>query len=324
MRPLPVYLAFLASLYLASPAAAQEVILQEYGDVHMESAAGWVAVEKGFYGKLRVKQVQGEPAISPVQQVHAAGKSGSIAFGIDYPENIIRAREKERMDLVALSVDFQSSAIRIISWKPIISAKDIKGGISVWTGLDARPKCAIGRAWEKQLTIQNQGSDLRGWLEGSRPFASAMTYYELITVQREVKKMGKIFYTVDYRDLGIDWMDRVLFTTGEIVKKHPEVIQSVVTGRYKAFQWALENPGETFEILKRVNEDLDFLRETDAVSPVKALMVTPDTKKQGFGYILPKKWENVARNMFKAGLLDQMPDVKKVYTEKFPSGIMPK
>jgi len=53
-------------------------------------------------------------------------------------------------------------------------------------------------------------------------------------------------------------------------------------------------------------------------------MITPDTRKYGLGYIFPKKWENIARDMFKAGLLEKMPDVKKVYTEKFPSGVMPK
>jgi len=28
--------------------------------------------------------------------------------------------------------------------------------------------------------------------------------------------------------------------------------------------------------------------------------------------------------MVKGGLLDKMPDVKKAYTEKFPSGVLPK
>ena len=136
--------------------------------------------------------------------------------------------------------------------------------------------------------------------------------------------MGKTFYTVDYKDLGIDWMDNVLFTTEEIIKKYPDVVQAVVTGRYKGFQWALGNPKETFEILKKINEGLDFAHEMDAVAPMKALMITPDTKKNGLGYILPKKWENVARDMFKAGLLEKMPEMKKIYTEKFPSGVMRK
>ncbi|MCJ7749281.1 MAG: ABC transporter substrate-binding protein, partial [Desulfobacterales bacterium] len=176
----------------------------------------------------------------------------------------------------------------------------------------------------KQFTIQNQGEDIKSWLAGTYPLASAMTYNELIIAQREMKKMGKAFYTIDYKDLGIDWMDNILFTTEEIIKKYPDVVQAVVTGRYKGFKWAFENPRETFDILKKQNEGLDFAHEMDAVAPMKLLMITPETKKYGLGYIYPKKWENVARDMFKAGLLEKMPDVRKVYTEKFASNIMPK
>src|SRR4030042_2909527 len=303
---------------------AQEVIVHEAWFIHMESAGGWVALNKGCYGKVKVKEVQGGPGISPIQKVVAAVRAGNIAFGNDYPENIIRAREKEGIDLVALSVDFQTSAIRIISWKPINSSKDIKGNFGIWIGYDDKAKCAVGRGWEKQFTIQNQGGDIKPWLAGTWPIASAMTYNELITAQRQTKKMGKTFYTTDYKDLGIDWMDNVLFTTEEIIKKHPEGVQAVVTGRYKGFQWALENTKETFELLKKINEGLDFAHEMDAVAPMKALMITPEHKKSGLGYILPKKWENVTKDMFKAGLLEKMPDAKKFYTDKFPSGIMPK
>jgi len=301
-----------------------EVVVHEAGLIHMESGGGWVAVDKGFYGKVNVKEIQGEPEISPIQKVIAAVRAGHIAFGNDYPENILRAREKEGMDLVAVSVDFQTSAMRIISWNPIKSSKDIKGNFGIWIGYDAKAKCVVGKGWEKQFTIQNQGQDIKPWLMGAWPFASAMTYNELIMAQREMKKMGKKFYTIDYKDLGIDWMDNVLFTTGEIIKKYPDIVRAVVTGRYKGFQWIFDNPKEAFEILKKTNEGLDFVREMDAVSPMKALMMTADTKKDGFGYLNPKKWENVAKDMFRAGLLEKMPDVRKVYYDKFPSGVIPK
>jgi NitT/TauT family transport system substrate-binding protein len=302
----------------------KEAIVYEAWLVHMESAGGWVAADKGFYGKVNVTEVQGGPGISPIQEVLAAVKMGNIAFGNDYPENVIRVCEKEGVDLVAMSVDFQSSAMRIISWKPIKSAKEIKGNFGLWTGYDAKAKCVVGKGWEKQFTIQNQGEDIKPWLARNWLLASAMTYNELITAQREMRKVGKIFYTIDYRYFGIDWMDNVLFTTEEIVKKYPDVVQAVVTGRYKGFRWTYENPRETFEILKKIDEDLDFVHEMDAIAPMKALMITPDTRKYGLGYILPKKWENVARDMFKAGLLEKMPEVKKIYNEKFPSGVMPK
>ena len=321
-----LYLAFLILLTLPSHAMGQEkeAIVYEAWLVHMESAGGWVAADKGFCGKVNVTEVQGGPGISPIQKVFAVVRAGNIAFGNDYPENIIRAREKEGIDLVAVSVDFQASAMRIISWKPIRSAKNIKGDFGIWIGYDTKAKCAVGKGWEKQFTIRNQGEDIKPWLARNWSLASAMTYNELIIAQREMKKMRKTFYTIDYKSLGIDWMDNVLFTTEEIVKKYPDVVQAVVTGRYKGFRWAYENPRETFEILKKINEGLDFVHEMDAIAPMKALMITPDTRKYGLGYILPKKWENVARDMFKAGLLEKMPDVKKVYTEKFPSGVMPK
>jgi len=326
MKRYMVCFMFLTLIGLPCSAVGQEreAVVHEAWLIHMESAGGWVAAAKGFYGKVKVKEVQGGPGISPIHKVVAGVRAGNISFGIDYPENIFREREKEGIDLVAVSVDFQTSAMRIISWAPIKSAHDIKGNFGIWAGYDAKAKCAVGKGWEKQFTIRNQGRDIKPWLAGAWPLASAMTYNELITAQRETKKMGKAFYTIDYKDLGIDWMDNVLFTTEEIIKKYPDVVQAVVTGRYKGFQWAFENPREAFAILKKNNEGLDLTHEMDAVSPMKALMINADTKKNGLGYINPKKWENIAKDMHKAGLLDKMPDVKKVYSERFPSGVMPK
>jgi NitT/TauT family transport system substrate-binding protein len=315
-------LTFLISI--STPVLAQEILVHEAWSVHMESAGGWVAAARGHYGNISVKEVQGGPGISSIQSVVASIKAGNIAFGVDYPENLLRVREKEGIDLVAVSVDFQNSAMRIVSWKPIQSAKDIRGDFAIWPGYEARVKCAVGKGWEKQLTLREQGADIRPWLAGEWSYASAMTYNELITAQREVKKVGKKFYTVDFRDLGINWMDNVVFTTGEIIKKQPEIVQAVVAGRYKGFLWAFENPRETFEILKKVDETVDYAHEMDAVSPLKALMITPETRKSGLGYIHPRKWGNVAKDLLRVGLLENAANVKRVYTEKFPSGVLPR
>jgi ABC-type nitrate/sulfonate/bicarbonate transport system substrate-binding protein len=136
--------------------------------------------------------------------------------------------------------------------------------------------------------------------------------------------MGKRFYTIDYGDLAIDWMDNVLFTVGEVVRKYPDAVQSVVVGRYKGFRWALQYPKEAYSVLARVDDTLDLGRELDAVPAVKELMITPDTKRFGLGYINPVKWDNVGRDMFRTGLLDKMPEVRNSYTEKFSSNVLPK
>jgi NitT/TauT family transport system substrate-binding protein len=317
-------LLFLGFFPHLSSLSAQEVFVHEKSVLHMESSGGWVAAEKGFYGKLHVTHVEGGPGISPIQKTVAAIQEGSIGFGVDLPENIFRARDEKGFDLIALSADFQNSAMRIISWRPVRSTKDIYGAFGMWKGYETKARCAIGKDWEKQVILQEQGENVRPWLKGDWSLASAMTYHELITAQREVKKMGKIFYTVDYKDLGMDWMDNVLFTTADIMKKAPQVVQAIVTGRYKGFLWAMQNPREAIDLMKRTIEALDVLRELDAVDPVKALLITPDTKKYGLGYVNPRKWENISKTMDKAGLLEVMPDVRKVYSEKFPSGVVPK
>jgi len=59
-----------------------------------------------------------------------------------------------------------------------------------------------------------------------------MTYHELLTAQREAKKMSKTFFTIDYRD----WsgLDRSCpFHHGGHREESPHVIQAVVTGDTK-------------------------------------------------------------------------------------------
>jgi NitT/TauT family transport system substrate-binding protein len=326
MKHLTLLLFLLIGFMFSGSTSAQdkEVFVYHTRFLHMESVGHHVAEEKGFYGKVSVKEVRGTAGMSPIQGVAASVRAGDIAFGVDYPENLIRAREKDRIALIALSVDFQNSAMRIISWIPIKSSRELKGDFGIWASHDSKAKCAAGKGWEKQLTLLNQGERIDPWLSGKWPMASAMTFHELIIAQREVKRMRKKFYTIDYKDFGFDWMDNVLFTTEEIAQNHPDLVQTVVTGRYKGFHWAFRNPGEALEILKKNHGDLNPAHEMDAMDPIKLLMVTPDTKRLGLGHILPKKWEKVAGDMLKAGLLDKMPDVKNIYTEKFPSGVLPK
>jgi len=302
----------------------KEAVIYEKGPFHMESVGGWLGVKKNLYGKVKVREAEGIPGMSPIQRVLASVATGEIAFGVDSPDKILLAREKEGLDLVALAVDFQTSPMRIISWIPVTSSKEIRGNLGIWKGSEAIVKSAVGKNWEKQVSFQNQGDDIASWLSGTWPMASAMTYYELILAQREVKKMGKKFYTIDYRAVAVDWMDNVLFTTAEVIRKHPDMIQAIVTGRYKGFRWAFKNVKETVEFLGRDRPGDDAAREMDAADPTKALMITSDTKALGLGYVLPLKWENVARNMVRAGLLDGMPDVRKAYTERFPSGVLPR
>ncbi len=317
-----------AVLAAASGLAAQtktKVTIFEAWFIHNESMGSPTAVEKGFFDGLDVKVVGGGPGLSPLDRVMAETKGGSIAFGVDYPYNLLEAREKQKLPLVAVAHDFQKSAIRLITWKEIKSPKDIQGTVATWIGYDKQVKAAIGPDWAKQVKIVNQQGDpatIGSWLRKEYQFAHAMIYNEVLVAKRTAKDK---YWQYAYTDFGIDWPENVLFTTEEILRKHPKVVQAFVIGRYKGYQHALANRPEAVQTLLKYNSNLkgQEQHELEGMEAIASIMVTPETRKHGLGWVDPAGWERVARDLTKAGFYPAPPDVKRAFTTEFRSGVTP-
>ncbi|MDR7522740.1 MAG: ABC transporter substrate-binding protein [Armatimonadota bacterium] len=295
--------------------------------IHNESMGDPVAVEKGFYRSLNldVKVVGGGPGLSPIDRVMAEAKKGTIVFGVDYPYNILEAREKQKLPLVVVAHDFQKSAVRLISWKEIKSARDIEGTVATWIGYDKQIKAAIGPDWDKRIKIVNQQGDpatIGSWLKKDYVFAHAMAYNEVLVAKRQAKEK---YWVYDFPSLGIDWPENVVFTTEEIVQKYPQVVQAFVTGRYQGYKYALANRQEAVQILVKYNSNLKGgeAHELEGMDAIAAIMITDATRKHGLGYVDPSGWERVARDMTRAKLFAAAPNYKAAFSTKFPSKVMP-
>lgn len=293
--------------------------------IHNESMGTPTAVEKGFFEGLDVKVVGGGPGLSPIDRVMAESKAGGAAFGVDYPYNLLEAREKQKLPLVVVATDFQKSAVRLLSWKEIKGARDIEGTVATWIGYDKQVKAAIGPDWAKRIKIVNQQGDpatIGSWLKKDYPFAHAMIYNELLVANRMAKEK---FWTYSFTDFGIDWPENLVFTTEEVVKKHPKVIQAFLTGRYKGYKHALANRDEAVQTLLKYNSNLkgQEKHELEGMEAIASVMVTPETKAKGLGYIDQAAWDRVARDLTKAGFYSAAPNVKAAYTTEFPSGVTP-
>ncbi len=255
----------------------------------------------------------------------AESKGGGIAFGVDYPYNLLEAREKQKLPLVAVAHDFQKSAVRLISWKEIKSAKDIEGTVATWIGYDKQVKAAIGPDWAKKIKVVNQQGDpatIGSWLKKDYPFAHAMIYNEILVAQRTAKEK---YWTYSFSDFGIDWPENVVFTTEDTIKKHPKVVQAFLAGRYKGYKQALANRDEAVQTLMKYNSNLkgQEKHELEGMEAIASVMVTADTKAKGLGYIDPAGWDRVARDLTKAGFYPAAPNVKAAYSTEFPSGVTP-
>ncbi len=328
IRLLAVVLAVAATALTAGQVQAQgktKVTVFEAWFLHNESMGSPVAVEKGYFEGLDVKVVGGGPGLSPIDRLMAETKGGGIAFGVDYPYNILDAREKQKLPLIAVAHDFQKSAVRLISWQEIKSARDIEGTVATWIGYDKQVKAAIGPDWSKRIKVVNQQGDpatIGSWLRKDYTFAHAMIYNEVLVAKRTAKEK---YHQYSFKDFGIDWPENIVFTTAEVVRKHPKVVQAFVTGRYKGYKWALANREETVKTLVKYNTNLKGgeAHELEGMGPIESVMVTPESKQHGLGYVDTAGWDRVARDLTKAGFYAKAPDVKSAYTTKFPSGVMP-
>jgi NitT/TauT family transport system substrate-binding protein len=304
---------------------ATKVTVFEAWFIHNESMGTPTAVEKKLFGGLDVKVVGGGPGLSPIDRVMAEAKKGGVVFGVDYPYNVLEAREKQKLPLIVVAHDFQKSAVRLISWKEIKSPRDVQGTVATWIGYDKQVKAAIGSDWGQRIKVVNQQGDpatIGSWIKKDYPFAHAMIYNEILVAKRTVKEP---YFTYAYADFGIDWPENVVFTTEDIVKKHPQAVQAFVTGRYKGYARALANRDEAVQTLLKYNSNLkgQEKHELEGMDAIKSVMVTEASQKNGLGYIDPAGWERVGRDLTKAGFYPAPPNVKAAYTTEFKSGVTP-
>ena len=304
-------------------AQGQKVSIVEAWFIHNESMGDPVAVEKGFFGNLQVQVIGGGPGLSPIDRVMAKARAGEIVFGVDYPYNILEARVKQRLPLVVVAHDFQKSAVHILSWKPLSSARDIQGTVATWIGYDKQIKAAIGADWSKRIKIVNQQGDpatIGAWMQKQYQFAHAMGYNEVLVAKRLVKDK---YYVYPIAQLGPDWPENVIFTTEDIVRKYPQVVQQFVAGHYKGLDYALKYREEAATILLKYNKNLDKAHELEGMDFLQSIIAEGGARTSGLGYIDAKGWERMAADLVKIGVFPSMPDYKAAYTTKFPSGVKP-
>jgi NitT/TauT family transport system substrate-binding protein len=296
--------------------------------IHNESMGDPVGVEKKFFGNLQVSVISGGPGLSPIDRVMAEARAGKIVFGVDYPYNILEARTRQRLPLVVVAHDFQKSAIHLLSWVPLKSARDVQGNVATWIGYDKQIKAMYGPGWDKAIKIVNQQGDpatIGAWVQKQYQFAHAMGYNEVLVAQRLARE-GKIkdkFYIYSYADnFGMRWPENVVFTTDEIIQKYPQVVQQFVAGHYQGFKYAFANRNEAADILLKYNKNLDKAHEIAGMDFLFKIMVTPGTRANGLGYVDATAWDQLAKDLANAGLL-QGANVKAAFTTKFASAVKP-
>ncbi|MEU7930319.1 ABC transporter substrate-binding protein [Micromonospora echinofusca] len=238
--------------------------LTSFGNFGRDSYA-WVAKEKGFFKEagfdVDIKPGQGTGAV--IQQV----VGGQAQFGpIDLTGGLLQLGGGQAKDFVAVAAIQQRTmaAIATVEGKGIASPKDLEGKkladtpTSVVRNLFPTYARLAGVDASKVQWVNGDAQNLMGMLgsgtvDGIGQFVVGQPTIETVTKQKAVM--------LPYSNVMQDLYGNVLITSSKIAKEKPEMVKRFTAALMKGLDYALTNPQEAGELLKK---------NVDAANPAAA------------------------------------------------------
>ncbi|TYK65227.1 ABC transporter substrate-binding protein [Colwellia echini] len=253
IKTFSVALLLLASF---SSVALEQVSLQLKWMHQFQFAGYYMAKEKGFYAEegFEVEIRERDPKSLPFDDVN----SGRADYGIA-DSSIVLERLKGKPVVIASTV-FQESPLVFMSLKEknISSVYDLANKRIMFQRSfdDAALMAMIMLAGinDKHYTLVPHSFDNMALNRADVDVVSAYKTNQVI----RYKELGIEINVLDPSSYGIDFYGDLIFTSEANVKKQPDRVEAFVRASLKGWQYALDNPEETVDlILKKYNTQSD-------------------------------------------------------------------
>ncbi|MEO8394046.1 MAG: ABC transporter substrate-binding protein, partial [Chloroflexota bacterium] len=289
----------------------------EFAGLYMAESQGYYAdqglnveLQKGGYDS------QGN-YIDPVQTV----LDGQTSFGITGADVILTSRA-EGKPLVAIASIYQRSPVALIalSSQNLLHPADLKG-----KRVATEPGTSLGISYDALLASQHiSHSDIteiprtdfttQPLLSGEVDVLLSFVTDDAINA-RNFDKGSTLLLMSDY---GIDIYTNVIFTTEDMIKNHPDVVERFVRATVQGLQTAVDDPESAANyVLDKFGAT--FTTDYRALQQPGMLVSLPLLKPAGnqAGMMQPEKWERIYQILDSLGLLKQSVDVQQAYTLDF-------
>ncbi|WP_320066500.1 ABC transporter substrate-binding protein [Micromonospora sp. RTGN7] len=228
--------------------------LTSFGNFGRDSYA-WVAKEKGFFKDagfdVEIKPGQGTGAV--IQTI----VGGQADFGpIDLTGGLLQLGNGQAKDFVAVAAIQQRTmaGIATVEGKNIASPKDLEGKTladtpgSVVRNLFPTYARLAGVDASKVTWVNGQAQELMGTLAGGKVDGIGQFVVGQPTIESVTKKKAVM---LPYSNVMQDLYGNVLITSSKIAKEKPEMVKRFSGALMKGLEYALTNPQESADILKK-------------------------------------------------------------------------
>ena len=275
-------------------------------------AGYYSALKEGYYKDvgLSVTIDPAGPNISPIQSV----TSGVNEFGIAGAEQIITAIDN-KVPIVAIAVIYRETPEALVSKKEL--------NIKVPKDLEGK---TVGVVYENDENLYRLFLKKNNVDENSIKEVPAITGISQVMIEQVDAKMayemndailleleGEKVNLLRFRDYGIKVYADTIFTTKEMVEKHPDKVKKFLKASLKGWNYAIENPEKSVSQLIEINPTLKYEHQLGYLKGSIPLIMTDEK----IGVSDSKIWENMIDNLYENKMIKKKIKASEVYTNEF-------
>lgn len=309
----------------ASAASAQEKVTYNMAWLPQGSSIGViVAKQQGLFGKagLEVDIVRGYGGNRTANELD----QGQYEFGYVDPVSLILNRMnggKIRM-VGAINTRWPAGICFDEKRHQIRNLDDMKGltmggGASspvqnivpAWLDLNTKPKDFI------RLLRMDPAVVDASLVEGRIDLAECWLASNRAVMQKRARDAGVTLRWLDYSDFGLDAYGSGFATTEKLIQEKPEVVRKFLKASYEGFDYAIQHPQEAADAMVKLFPTIDAAVALQQIQEINALIVDPQSKDKGLGYMNAERMRSTVDFVDKAFDVQGKVKAEDVYTNAF-------
>ncbi len=278
----------------------------------------YVAQEKGYFEEEGITLNIVEPGNDQTSATLVGAGRGE--FGVSYQEDVTYARTAEDplpIRAIATVIKHNTSGFVSAASKDINSPADFEG--KVYAGWQSPSEEAVIRACmtkagadPDKITIVGDSGDGFASLEGDVDIKWFFEGWD--NVKAEMAGFELNYMPLNEYDERLDYYTPVLIASEDVIENDPELVRSFLRAVKKGYQFAIDNPDESAEILSEYvpDYDIEFLKKSQAF-----LSANYTDDKENWGVMEDAVWDNYTDFMVEYGLIDEPIAASEQYTNEF-------
>lgn len=277
----------------------------------------YVALDQGYYKYAGLNVSIIEPTEGATATLVAVGKGD---FGISYQEDVtiaLTSADPLPIKAIAAILQHNTSGFATYEGKGINSPKDFEGKTYAgWggPGEEAVLKAVMtqdGADFSKLNMVISDGSGF----EALKDKVDVMWFFEgWDNIKCELADFPIHYMPVRDLDSRLDYYTPVIIANNDTLENKPEMVKKFLAATEKGYEYAIENPDESAEILLKYTPDSspELLQKSQEYLADKYM---EDTDQ--WGVMKDEVWDNYTDFMVEYGVIDKAIPAADCYTNEF-------